>query len=240
MYCHVCVLVCCVHDNGWHGNILKPCKHSVVVAVYYRLKFVVNDLLIKIFKQMQFVWKQCLYSSNYTGVKSCLLVHPSSVTGGSVHHGLEYLHSHIMSERVLKEWYGKLDHAKTDHHVIKVPDSGHVFTAQSSAWQLSKLDHDDSSGKNLSNGCSVDVCQKKKTTKKMSYNHHVWRNFMSPTSNYGLWSTILSAIFIYIMFRLATPLHMHLKVTIYFSKFCWNHRKKVKKTKNKTTTNMTY
>lgn len=62
----VCVLVYCVQYNGWHGNILKSYKHLVVVAVYYCLKFAVNDLYIKIFKQIYFVWEQCLSNSNFT------------------------------------------------------------------------------------------------------------------------------------------------------------------------------
>lgn len=46
---HACVY--CVQYNGWHGNIVKPYKHLAVVAVYYCLKFAVNDLCIEIFKQ---------------------------------------------------------------------------------------------------------------------------------------------------------------------------------------------
>lgn len=66
----VCVCVCmlkhCVQYNGRHGNILKSYKHWVVVAVYYRLKFAVNDLCLQIFKQMYFVWEPCLTNSNYS------------------------------------------------------------------------------------------------------------------------------------------------------------------------------
>lgn len=47
----------------------NPTKHLVVVAVYYRLKFAVNDLCIKIFKQNDSVWEQCPSNSNYATKK---------------------------------------------------------------------------------------------------------------------------------------------------------------------------
>lgn len=114
-FCGVCVCACarvlvyCVQYNGWHGNILKSYKHLVVVAVYYRLKFAVNDLCIKIFKQMYFVWEQCLSNSNYTLLKHCLLVQQSCsnrvIEGFAVCKRFpskmclhEYLHSRIMSD----------------------------------------------------------------------------------------------------------------------------------------------
>lgn len=40
------------------------------MAGYYRLKFAVNDLCIKIFKQICFVWEQCPSNSNYTWSKT--------------------------------------------------------------------------------------------------------------------------------------------------------------------------
>lgn len=49
----VCPCVCLT----W--KLLKAYKHLVAVAVYYRLKFAVNDLCIELFKQMHFVWKEC-------------------------------------------------------------------------------------------------------------------------------------------------------------------------------------
>ena len=59
--------------NGWHGNILKPFKHSSTVVIYYPLKFAVNDLCLRIFKQIHIVWEHWPSNSNCTN-KNCLLV----------------------------------------------------------------------------------------------------------------------------------------------------------------------
>lgn len=66
-------------------KLLKAYKHLVAVAVYYRLKFAVNDLCIELFKQMHFVWKECHSKSKLRSIfskkkkkKISLLVHQES------------------------------------------------------------------------------------------------------------------------------------------------------------------
>lgn len=46
---------------------MKAYKH-LVGAVYYCLKFAVNDLCIELFKQMHFVWKDCHSNSKLCSV----------------------------------------------------------------------------------------------------------------------------------------------------------------------------
>ena len=62
-----CLSMCVSAAHGWRGNILKPYKH-LVVAVYYCLKFAVNDLCIELFKQMHFVWKECHSNSKLRSI----------------------------------------------------------------------------------------------------------------------------------------------------------------------------
>lgn len=82
--------MCVSAAHGCCGNILQPYKH-LVVAVYYCLKFAVNDLCIELFKQMHFVWKECHSNSKLrSGFFCCfffksLLDHKRRDTKGSFH-----------------------------------------------------------------------------------------------------------------------------------------------------------
>lgn len=76
---------------------MKPYKHSVDVAVKCCLKFAVYDLCIKIFKQIYFVWEQCLSNKREKKVVGSSVAHWQSVIGGfaackRLHHKFVYVY----------------------------------------------------------------------------------------------------------------------------------------------------